>query len=63
MIETFLLCLILTVADDCETIHPDLSQLIPRDLLPPDELVHPNPISYEYNNNKYIIHNIIYILV
>lgn len=46
MIEIFLLCLVATVADNCETIHPDLSQMIPRDLLPPDELLHPNPISY-----------------
>lgn len=53
MIEIFLLCLVATVADNCETIHPDLSQMIPRDLLPPDELLHPNPILYStYNNNN-----------
>ena len=57
MIETFLLCLVLSSLD-CTTLHPDLSQMIPRDLLPPDELVHPNPISYSttstYNTNVYI---------
>jgi hypothetical protein len=46
MIDIFLLCLIATVnAADCQTLHPDLNQFIPKDLLPPDNLLHPNPIS------------------
>ena len=59
MIEIFLLCLIATVADNCETIHPPLDQLIPRDLLPPDEsLIIPSPISYSTTTTvQYIVHN------
>ena len=33
MLEIFLLCLVATVADNCETIHPDLNLLIPYDEL------------------------------
>lgn len=53
MIETFLLCLIVVNAADCTTIHPNLSELIPKDLLPEDNLIHPYPTIAEediYNN-------------
>jgi hypothetical protein len=49
MLDIFLICLIsVVVASDCQTIHPDLNQLIPKDLLP-DNLFHSNPISLHYH--------------
>jgi len=29
MIQTFLICVVTLIANNCETIHPDLNQLIP----------------------------------
>jgi len=55
MIETFLLCLIVMNAyqTDCTTLHPNLSELIPKDLLPEDNLLPSYPITYNLYNNKH----------
>lgn len=55
MIDVFLMCLVMSSLD-CTTLHPDLSNLIPHDLLPPDNLLHPNPV--ELNTNFSVIYNI-----
>jgi len=50
--------MIAVVASDCQTLHPDLNQFIPKDLLPPDNLLPSYPITYNlYNNKEYIIYN------
>jgi len=51
MIDVFLLCMIAVVASDCQTLHPPLTDFIPKDLLPeePDNLIHPYPITYRYD--------------
>jgi hypothetical protein len=61
MIDVILMCLIVAYAQDCTTLHPSLDHFIPKDLLPPDNLFHSNPISllttYLLTYNYITLHN------
>jgi len=55
MIETFLLCTITLLANNCETIHPDLDSLIPYHEL--NHLLIPKPIMIQLHNYFSLIIN------